>query len=252
MLLQPSVPLTPLGLQLEGTNFKHAFSAANTEPPYHGWATYTSVRSSASSSSSSTEGWFFWTVVSFSFDASKGGVRPADAEYMLQQSDLSELVDEEYLPPASFSHIPHGAFRGAARARLPGANGTQQYVWWRKGMVAAMPLFVAGGRVSGAAQEMHPAVPIPITFAHHPQQTNVAPVLPNGAVLLGEAGKVTAVSVYRMEEISHLTGTSTVHVSLRGEPGETVHLLVAHAALNFEIRSQSAVLGEDGRAVISV
>ena len=37
---------------------------------------------------------------------------------------------------------------------------------------------------------------IPIAFQRRPQTTNIAPVLPNGRVLLGEVSKAAAVSTY--------------------------------------------------------
>ena len=88
---------------------------------------------------------------------------------------------------------------------------------------------------------------IPIEFAHHPQQTNVAPVLPNGAVLLGEAGKVAAVSTYRVLELS--VGGETVTV--QGAPGEVVPLLFAHAADGYTVAARSVAIGADGTAVVS-
>ena len=291
MLLRPSFPLTPLGLQLSGSDFGRPFEAANgrsnsigstvgsisggagggagasgggskrftpsspvhTPPPaaaptapYNGWATYTSVKGGDGNSG---EGLLFWTVVSFSFGNDPKNW-PADSSHQLEQSSLAELVDAEHLPPAAFADIPLGAYRGGGGGgggissgsgggggdttpiTLPGKNGSQEYVWWRKGMAAAVP-WVSGGTV-------------PILFEHHPQQTNIAPVLPNGAVLLGEAGKATAVSTYRFLEVAADGAT----VTLQGQPGERIRLLLAHTADRFAVVERTAVIGGDGTAIV--
>ena len=296
MLLRPSFPLTPLGLQLSGSNFGHPFeanhgrsngvgsnrngdgnsrsslyggasdgdsvragskhftvsrpppppspaAAAAAPLPYNGWATYTSVKGGDGNSGG---GLLFWTVVSFSFGNDPKNW-PADSSHQLAQSSLAELVDAEHLPPADFGDIPLGAYRGGGGSgrgddggggdgetpiTLPGKNGSQEYVWWRRGMAAAVPW------ASGAT--------IPINFEHDPQQTNIAPVLPNGAVLLGEAGKVTAISTYRFLGVAADGAT----VTLQGQPGERIQLLLAHAADRFAVTRRTAVIGADGTALV--
>lgn len=203
-------------------------TATATAPPYNGWATYTAVKGGDSNSG---EGLLFWTVISFSFGSDPNNW-PADNSHQLDQSSLAELVDAENLPPASFAEIPSGAYRGAISSSLPGKNGSQEYVWWRKGTAAAVPW------LSGST--------IPIRFEHSPQQTNIAPVLPNGAVLLGEAGKVTAVSSYRVVEIAAEGST----VTLQGEPGESIQLMLAHASSGFAVTQRTVTIGAGGTSVV--
>ena len=83
-----------------------------------------------------------------------------------------------------------------------------------------------------------------------PTQVNVAPLL-NGLALLGEAGKVTAVSSYRFASISVDNSTSGLSVDLRGGPGELVTLLWAQNP-SLIIQTKSVTLGGDGFATVTV
>lgn len=73
----------------------------------------------------------------------------------------------------------------------------------------------------------------------------------NGAALLGEAGKVTAVSAYRFSSVTP-TSTATaaggdgITVGLRGKPGEVVELMFA---VGGHCVAKPTTIGADGTAV---
>ena len=82
-------------------------------------------------------------------------------------------------------------------------------------------------------------------------QVNISPVV-NGAALLGEAGKVTAVSAYRFSSIvasdSHddqggLGNGGGISVGLRGKPGEVVEVMFAVAG---KCVARPTKIGADG------
>ena len=73
----------------------------------------------------------------------------------------------------------------------------------------------------------------------------LAPVL-GGVALLGEAGKVAAVSTYRFASVAAASGGG-VAISLRGAPSEVVTLLFADAA-SLACASLDVTIGDDGTA----
>jgi hypothetical protein len=79
---------------------------------------------------------------------------------------------------------------------------------------------------------------------------NVAPVFSGGVALLGEAGKVTAVSEYRFAYVHRNDGK--LQAGLRGKPGEVVTLLFAKQASASDGRficvAKPTMIGADGTA----
>ena len=79
-------------------------------------------------------------------------------------------------------------------------------------------------------------------------QVNISPVV-NGAALLGEAGKVTAVSAYRFSSIVASghdqggRGNAGISVGLRGKPGEVVEVMFAVAG---KCVARPTKIGADG------
>ena len=78
--------------------------------------------------------------------------------------------------------------------------------------------------------------------------TNVAPVFANGLALLGEVGKVTAMSTHRFESVS--VSATALTVQLRGSPGERVVVAYCAKADGFVIRQKGTAVGVDGSAVL--
>ena len=220
--LQPSFPLTPLGPELAGTDLGVPAFGGPTAPRYHCWATYTAVGSAV-----------WYTAVSFSWTEPDAPKRwPAPASWGVSQANLAALIDEEHLPPLPFAAIPAGGFRGAGAESLPGADS---HVTWRRGATHAT-LWA-------------PATKVNVRLAHEPEQTNVAPVLQNGRVLLGEAGKVAAVSTHRFVSVA-ASGADGIRVVLRGAPGERVELLHSGTSSGLEIKVTVAVI--QGGGVVTV
>ena len=90
------------------------------------------------------------------------------------------------------------------------------------------------------------------------QWHTIAPVLPNGCVLLGEVGKFIPVSRQRISSVTAAVGSSTTTVALRGvppkdgKPGEQV--TVGHVAAfgkHSDPVYKTVSIGEDGTATVS-
>ena len=79
---------------------------------------------------------------------------------------------------------------------------------------------------------------------------NVAPVFGDVA-LLGEAGKIVAVSTYRFRSVSGTTAGITA--DLRGKGGEAVTLLVAtRSGSGFACSAKMVAIGADGTATAKI
>lgn len=81
---------------------------------------------------------------------------------------------------------------------------------------------------------------------------NIAPLVSGQHALLGEAGKVTAVSAYRFASVS--SGSGGIVVSMRGKPGELVTLLFATRSGPsgpFACKSRVTTIGAGGTASMS-
>lgn len=191
-LLQPGYPLAPLDQYLLGY--------VNGVAPKWGWlwGSYTSV---------STHLWYL---------AYGGGTTVTEA-------DLAPMVDATALPAATFGEIPTGAFGCDGSTIFPNSSAVSAHVAWRsrwmgQGMRPGDPAcsgievaeFTGAGAAMGAGED---------------NLVNVAPVFGGTTALLGEAGKITAVSSYRFSSV--VPGSGGVAVGLRGKSGEVVTLLVA-------------------------
>ena len=78
---------------------------------------------------------------------------------------------------------------------------------------------------------------------------NLAPIF-GGIALLGEAGKVAAVSTYRFVKVEVSEGAG-LRVTMRGKPAEMVSLLFARGDANvgYSCASETAVIGPEGVGV---
>jgi hypothetical protein len=226
-LLQPSFPLTAVEDLLAGR-------AGLDEGAGHVWATFTAIPGGLGP-------WF--TALAYDNSEQGGGLPP----YALRPRHLAPLVDwgqgqqgEEEgggacTPPTNppdFASAPSGSFLGAG-----GALCGDFVAWDRAAPTAPAAPF------SEAAPLALPLLPL------RPAHFNIAPLV-NGLAFLGEEGKVAAVSSHRFASIAAAAGGSAA-VALRGAPGEAVTLLWA-AAPALVIERKTVVLGEDGRAEVTV
>ena len=219
-LLQPSFPLTPVEDLMTGGGALDVRSG-------HVWATFTAVPGGAGP-------WF--TALSYSYGAS------ALPPFALLPRHLAPLVDWAQPQqgggagcaapsnPPDFASVPAGAFLGAGD-ELCGA-----WVAWDRANATL------AARFSSEAPIALPLAPLA------PAQWGVAPLV-DGLALLGEEGKVAAVSSYRFASI--VAGGGSAAVGLRGAPGEAVTLLWA-AAPSLVIQRMTVSLGPDGTAQVSV
>jgi hypothetical protein len=255
-LLQPSYPLTPIeplllraeGWQRSGTGHH----GGSPKPAPHVWATYTAVKHGASVD-------VHFVVVGYWL---RPGKMPHGANITLsvtlEEKHLSSMVDETALPsPDGFGAIPTGGFVGAGET-FP--NSTGGYVVWSADIVRQATEGGCSG-VEVAAFDGSLALNLPdgggvagITGSGlQPALVNVAPVHGETA-LLGEAGKVTAVSVFRFASVaSSASSSSGLTVTVRGAPGEAVELMFAQKGAGgaFVCVAKQAVVGADGTAVVT-
>ena len=84
---------------------------------------------------------------------------------------------------------------------------------------------------------------------------NVAPVF-GSVALLGEAGKIAAVSTYRFKSIA--ATTAGIAAELRGKSGEVVNLMVATKGAgggdsdSYTCSSKAVTIGADGTAAVTI
>ena len=80
-----------------------------------------------------------------------------------------------------------------------------------------------------------------------PDQLNIAPVM-GGVALLGEQGKVTAVSTYRFTSV--VAGEGGLEVTMQGETSETITLMFARKAAGYKLQAMPVVIGANGTATV--
>ena len=240
-LLQPSYPLTPLDRML--TSYVNG-----NYPPFALWGTYTSVPSGTGVARN-----IWYTAYCFG-----GGKPDKEQTCSLSESDLAPMVDGDALPDGDFSAIPTGSFGGAG-STFANSSGVTGHVLWTSDWEAQ-------------SQEMHPSIysaeqaptgcgsVVPKAWASDGGVNaemalsdtiiNVAPVFGDVA-LLGEAGKIAAVSTYRFRSVS---GTAAgITADLRGKGGEAVTLLVAtRSGSGFACSAKTVAIGADGTATAKI
>ena len=248
-LLQPSFPLTPVPRMTLGSGeFGDCFAQGKRTSGYgcgtHLWATYTAVPVTAGSggdgdvSAGSVGLWF--AALAFVDINQRTFVS-------LRESDMASMIDYAALPSQDFGDVPTGAYEG------PGASFQKDhsYVWWTGDFVnqrdctgvsvAKFTRTAALGPIGSSKDASGKA------GAGNQTQANVAPVF-GGIALLGEAGKVTAVSTYRFASVTVGSSSSKLTVGLRGKAGESVLLLFAvqSASSDYTCVSKTAIVGPDG------
>jgi hypothetical protein len=279
VLLQPSYPLTPVEEQLTASDALDEGSNV--------WGTYTAVAVGASGMGSGdaatapaapTDATGVWYTFIGWFAGTRTVPTPPPS-YTLRQRQLDAMIDASS-PHAlkslrSFADVPRVPFLGA------GGEGDSKdaasvvdrvvYLWWASHIVedaaeAEAEAAEAGagsttcGYVEPVAFTGELTVDLPVQLSRPPKgfpvqptlQLNLAPVLGAGLVsLLGEAGKVTAVSTYRFSSIVESAGR--IDVALRGAPNETVHLRFAHKNKNgnWTCVAKAASIGPGGAGTAS-
>lgn len=260
-LLRPSYPLTPIepilthqaGWTGAGHCKPHPGSppCPKPTPAPHVWATYTAVAAaspSATAAAAVTD--IYFTVVAYMNPPPGKDNWPVNYSkpVTIKESYLSSMVDTEHLPtPGGFSDIPTGGFAGPGDT-FPNSSSITGHVWWAANITSAD---VGCAGISAASPfESEITVAAPKVGQGQPALINVAPVHGDVA-LLGEAGKVTAVSVFRFASVSPAANGLELH--LRGVPGETVPLLFAKrksGGNDFGCVQQVTTIGADGTAVV--
>ena len=235
-LLQPSFPLAPVERSVVGSGGAGDCFTTATHRSYtwgcgvHVWATHTALPT----------GEVFYAVLPFL----AGKASPTTQNLTVYRADLESLVDAEHVD-AAFGDVPRGTFRSPD---LPAAD----YVVWRSDWVfsqnATDPCAGASGlRAASKSDDVFwPAFEVTANADQH-ELVNAAPVVTSKATLLGEAGKVAAVSTYRFASVA--ADGDDVKVGLRGDPGEAVTLLFATPAdAGFACAPLVATIGADGTA----
>merc|ERR1711970_717117 len=161
------------------------------------WATYTSVPISIQGS---REVGLWWTIIGYA--AGRGQLASWITVY---ESDLAPMIDADSMP-VDFSEIPQGAFKGKGD-HFPELSA-KSYVWW-------VEEFVHQHDCSNIVV-LHWSGSVNMTLPNNHKgdgttQINIAPVYGNIA-LLGEAGKVTAVSTHRFWTIKIAQGGLSVNI----------------------------------------
>ena len=258
-LLQPGYPLTPIepvllhadGWQPSG-NGKHGGAP---KPAPHLWATYTAVAANTSVD-------VHFCAVGYAVEGGKG-FDPKDAQNFslpvtLEERHLASMVDSDALPsPEGFRSIPTGGFRGAGESFPNSTN--DGYVWWSASLVQQADAADACAGVEISQFDESITLALPADGERQPALANFAP-LHGDTALLGEAGKVTAVSVFRFASVDDAAGGG-LHVKLRGAPKEVVSILFAKKQAGGDARggrgggfvcvAKKVTIGADGTAEVA-
>ena len=268
-LLQPSYPLVPLDRTVAAHN-----GDVPAEKDMEGlslWGTYTAVPSSAAegvaaagdvgatgaagaagaagagadadAAAASPGLWY----TAFAFVLGKPSSK--SPSLIILETDLAPMVDETSLPSPSFSDVPLAPFTGAGEsfpAVTPGGH-----VVWRGDFLAQRTQGCAAVDVSQWTGSHN------VNITGEGVLLNIAPVIDGGIALLGEAGKVTAVSTYRFASVHPVAGGGGVAVSIRGKPGEVVTLLFATGGGrvadggSMACKSVDVTVGKDGAGAVN-
>lgn len=246
VLLQPSYPATPVDDVL-----------IDSHTPLDLYATYTAVAVDIDTPASTAAFWF--TTIGW-----VGGKKGGTSNFTLTPQHLAAMVDTSLPAPSSnpavfedpLARVPQETFLHAGHL----SNTSGGYIWYRSDFT--LDAEAAAGRVKvGAFGEQGAVLPLP-TQNVNPRagdppaplyQANIAPVWAVGGdcvAVLGEAGKVTAVSAYRFASVSAASkSTSKLDVVLRGGPGEKVSLLFAESPKcqdDWVTKVITATVGNDG------
>lgn len=270
-LLQPSFPLAPIERILVGSagvgdcnGPRHIAYTWNCGTNIYGTFTATPLVKPSSSSSGSSGSFgssgttatargdaaVWWT--SIGFVAGRGQMNTSGVLY---ESDLAPMVDAAMIDASlgSFDNIPRSTFLGAGLT-FPNHTMEAGHVWWSADFV--VQALAADPCASVDVVTWSGSAPMSFTSPSKSDkditsQINIAPVFSAGSAsqlaLLGEAGKVTAVSTYRFAAVEPSASGLTAH--LRGKAGEVIKLLFAKDG---KCVAQTAIIGADGTGVATI
>jgi hypothetical protein len=263
-LLQPSYPLTPVERMLTGgggmgtgpggagmdcfgkRHLRFSFGCG-----VYLMATYTAVPATSSAGSGQpalSSALIFYTALGFRTGKPQAGGPPWT---LLFEQDLAPMVDGHSPPAATIASVPTGAFAGAGATFTEASNGsaTEHVMWF--GDFVHQTSACHGVMISTWEGKANMSLPL----GDGATQVNIAPLV-DGAALLGEAGKVTAVSAYRFSYVMPTRtagggvvgdgGGGGISVGLRGKPGEIVELMFA---VHGQCVAKPTTIGSDGTAV---
>lgn len=159
------------------------------------------------------------------------------------------------MPSSDFSEVPTGTFRGPGTAFPAGPAG---WVAWKGDFMKQRTAGCNAVHVAEWARTGNNSVAL--TMAGGDAILNVAPLIGGPHALLGEQGKVTAVSTYRFAAVHAGTGGNGIVVNLQGKPNEAVVLLFATRSSTaatagskapYACKSVQATIGGDGTASVT-
>ena len=252
-LLQPSYPLTPLDRWLA------VLASSSTQSAVALWGTYTAVPTAAATTTATTPSddagdpiaashgaaaavGLWWTAFAFctskdcnststssGTSSSTGSAKHPASDLAaidavvanVLESDLAPMVDEAHLP-SDFSLAPTGAFHGGGTTFPAGPAG---WVAWKGDFMKQRTAGCAAVHVVEWSSTGNNTVAL--TMDGGDAILNVAPLIGGQHALLGEQGKVAAISTYRFSSVAAGAGGDGIVVRLRGKPAEVVTLLFA-------------------------
>jgi len=247
-LLQPSYPLTPIERMIIQGGGMGDCTGPNHRAYTYGCgtnllATYTAVQLTTPTGPTSR---LWWTAMGF-VDG-RGQLQTSATIFEADLAPMSDLTREEYYPAASFGSIPTGSFSGDGTK----FNHSEGHVVWEGAFVH---------QVSGDCSHVEVRQwtgSVNLTMPNGPRGRDdgaaiayLAPVFGKVA-LLGEAGKVAAMSTYRFSSVV-VSSDGAITTHLRGKPGEDVKLLFARlSGQQWECVPMPTEIGPDGTATATL
>ena len=166
--------------------------------------------------------------------------------------DLLPMVDAEAPTLKSFAEPPASFFRGSGTSLA-----AKQYVYSAGAPIAPDRPVTDATSVAECAQWVEPNAPVPfhVSASPAPQQINLSPWLHGAStILIGEAHKYAAVSVYRFGSIEVLS-SGALSVVLRGNVGEDVFLRYVEVTSVGELgecKTKSFTLTKNGETIVTI
>ena len=163
------------------------------------------------------------------------------------ESDLAPMVDALALPSPSFADIPAGNFNGTG-ATFPNSTGPG-WVYWANDFARG----ACGRGCCAAASAWAGGANVTLGMPDDDRILNVAPLIGGQHALLGEQGKITAVSTYRFVSVGAADGGG-IAVAMRGKAGEAITLMFATRDTSsgaFRCVAVGATVAADGTAAVT-
>ena len=177
---------------------------------------------------------------------------PPVIESVWPGTDLLPMVDAEAPALKPFAEPPASFFLGSGSVLA-----AKQYVYSAGAPIAPDEAAESDAADSQCATWVEPNAPVPFhaTASPAPQQINLSPWLRGArAILIGEAHKYAAVSVYRFGSIEVLP-SGALSIALRGNVGEAVSLRYVEVTSAAELglcKSKSFALTKNGETTVTL